>query len=488
MEVKAHFSAIHQVIISHLQHTKDDITAAVAWFTDREIFDELCKKARAGVRVSVALMGDNINQGAGGLNFSRLTHLGGQVVFLPAGSHTEPLMHHKFCVIDRSTIITGSYNWSMKARSNDENITVFTEAPELARQFLDTFASLVDRTGADAPVEIDADAVRRRLEMIRNLILLGEPDDMASHLRMLRPAAGPLRLERIITALDAGQFQAALGQIDAYLCRVTTLVVAETADILDLRFHLQILELRLAGLSDEKADLERRLIAFNCRHDDALGELIRRLLEAQARLARLRANRKLRQARVTEAAADEAEVAAGEAKAAEDAFQEYSKQHEELQDAVPLPRLDEAAERDLKAFYRKACMLCHPDKVSEASKSAAQQVFLELQCAYKSNDLATVKQIYETLQSGIALQPRFAALSEAAALRAAIAELEHAVDLVAAELIALQNSDGVQLMEMAGDSETQWQAFFKQQGRQLEKEITLVEASVSAEMEHASHE
>jgi hypothetical protein len=320
MEVKAHFSAIHQVIINHLQHTKEDITAAVAWFTDREIFDELCKKARAGVQVSVALMGDNINQGSGGLNFSRLTHLGGQVVFLPAGSHIEPLMHHKFCVIDRSTVITGSYNWSLKARSNDENITVITEAPELARQFLNTFASLVARTGADVPVEIDADAARRRLEMIRNLILLGEQDDMVSQLRKLRPTAGPLKLERIITALDTAQFQEALEQIDAYLSRATALVAAGTADIPGLRFQLQILELRLAALSDEKAELECRLITFNRRHDDALGELIRRLLEARARLARLHAHRKQRQAQVAETATDEVEAAASEAKKAEEAY------------------------------------------------------------------------------------------------------------------------------------------------------------------------
>src|SRR3546814_7958443 len=150
MELKAHFSGIHKVIIDHLGAAQIEIAAAVAWFTDREIFEVLCKKARCGVKVSVILIGDDINQGAGRLNFARLGSHGGQVVFLAPGNATDPIMHHKFCVIDRATVITGSYNWSQKARSNDENITVVTEAEAFARNYLDAFEELLDRGGCAA--------------------------------------------------------------------------------------------------------------------------------------------------------------------------------------------------------------------------------------------------------------------------------------------------------------------------------------------------
>jgi PLD-like domain/DnaJ domain len=487
MEIKAHFSDIHRVIISHLQRSKEDITAAVAWFTDREIFDELCKKALLGVKVSVALLGDDINQGPGTLNFARLRHLGGQVVFLPAGSRTEPIMHHKFCVMDRSTVITGSYNWSLKARSNDENITVATEAPELARQFLDSFANLAARTGTGAPEGRDAAAARCRLEMIRNLILLGEQGGVVNQLRKLRPAVALLKIESIITALDDGRFQAALELIDLYLSHATALVVAETANIPDLRFQLQILELRLTALRDEKAELERRLMTFNRRHGDALGNLIRRVLEARAHLARRRALRKQRQVRVSETVAEEVEAAEGEATAAEEAYRDYSEQHENLKNSVSLPKLDEAAEGELKSFYRKACLLCHPDKVSEVCKDAAQRAFHELQDAYNSNNLAAVKQIYEALQSGSTLQPRSTALTAADSLRAAIAELEHSLARLVEELRVLHNSDGVHLMDAAGASETEWEAFFEQQRRLLTQEISALQLDLAAEVQEASH-
>ena len=77
MELKAHFSNIHKVIIGHLEQAQLEIVAAIAWFTDRDIFEVLCKKARSGISVSVAIIGDEINQGPGGLNFQRFVNFGG---------------------------------------------------------------------------------------------------------------------------------------------------------------------------------------------------------------------------------------------------------------------------------------------------------------------------------------------------------------------------------------------------------------------------
>jgi len=114
MEISAHFSDIHTVILGCLGEAKQEIVVAVAWFTDREIFDCLCKKAALGLRVSIALVGDQINLGPAGLNLQRLRDMGGEALVIPAGSRDAPLMHHKFCVIDQDTVITGSYNWSDK--------------------------------------------------------------------------------------------------------------------------------------------------------------------------------------------------------------------------------------------------------------------------------------------------------------------------------------------------------------------------------------
>lgn len=466
MELKAHFSNIHKVIIGHLEQAQSEIVGAIAWFTDRDIFEVLCCKARAGIKVSIALIGDEINQGPGGLNFQRLSNFGGKVIFLPPGSRDEPTMHHKFCVIDGSTVITGSYNWSHKARSNDENITVVSDSTDFAGKYLDTFESLLVRTGHGAPVAADADAARRRLELIRNLVLLGEQNDVATHLRKLRPVAESLHLDRIIALLDNGEYRAAIEHIDAYLRKTTALVAAGFADIARLRFQLQILELRLESLSDEQAEIERRLIIFNRCHDDALGDLIQRILKARAELARRSAaHRKTSQARA------EAEAVAEDA---EDAYQEYASQHETQQRAKPLLKLDEETERELKSLYRKACSLCHPDKFPEARKEAAHRAFTALQDAYKNNDLAKVQEIHEALLAGDLSGARSATLSEVEALKAAIAELDYVIAKLVAELKALQQSDGFSLMNAAGATESHWQDFFEQQRGALEIELARV--------------
>lgn len=472
MELKAHFTNIHKVIIGYLEDAEAEIIVAIAWFTDRDIFEVLCNKARAGTKVSVVLIGDKINQGPGGLNFQRLRNYGGAVAFFSSSGRNEPLMHHKFCVIDRETVITGSYNWSQKARTNDENITVVTDAKEFACKYLDTFEGLLARTRQDVPDLVDAEAARRRLEMIRSLILLGEHEDVSNQLRKLRSQSAALQIVHIITALDNGQYSTALEHIDSYLRNATALIVAGYADIPILRFQLEILEVRLESLSDERADLERRLITFNRRHDDALGNLIRSVLKARAAKARLAASfRKNDQERA------EAEAAARQA---EDAYDDYSEHHEELKRSHSVPELDADEERELRALYRKACSLCHPDKVTEDRKEAAHSAFVELQDAYRGNNLIRLQEIYDTLKHGGMPGTRSSTLIEAEALRTAIAEMEYSISEALAELKALQVSDGVSLMNMAGETEADWESFFEQRGRALRMELEKIESEIVA--------
>ena len=470
MELKAHFSQIHKVIIGHLSQAQYEIVAAIAWFTDRDIFDVLCAKAREGVIVSIALIGDKINQGPGALNFHRLTNFGGRVIFLPPGSRDEPVMHHKFCVIDASTVITGSYNWSQKARSNDENITVVSDASDFAAKFLVTFDSILDRASHAPSSAVDSEAVRRRLEVIRNMILLGEQEQVPFHLRKLRPVSEALRLSRIIAALDNGAFKTALEEIDVFMRKSTALVEAGLVDVTILRLQLEALELRLASLTEEKAELERRLIVFNRRYDDTLGELVRRVLQARAQKAKLFAAEQTpgNKRKVAEAAAFNAEIA----------YERYSQRHGELQHEEPIPELDEGSEGELKILYRKACRLCHPDKVCDTKKEEAHRVFVDLQGAYKSSNLSKVREIHDMLTSGESFETRSIALGQADLLRAAVAELDSSINGLVFELKAMYESNGVKLMNTAGLSESGWQAFFEIQRSALNAELSPTEMAL----------
>lgn len=472
MELKAHFQDIHRVIADLLAQAEHDILVAMAWFTDRELFELLCQKSRQGLHVQLALMADDINQRAGALNFERLTAAGGTVTFFPAPTRDQPLMHHKFCVIDRRTVITGSYNWTHKARSNDENITVVQDAPGFAQQFVDVFAQLLQ---PEAPPPVDAQTVRRRLEMVRNLILLAETDDLPAQLSKLHTAqAGHPRLQPIVDALRRQDHAAALTLIEGYLNRTSALVVAEEADLAPLRLSLRILEVQLEAVSDELAETERVLLQFNRRHDEALGEILRELLRLQAELARRQAeqHRQAAQAEAltepeqaeAEAQADQAEA---EAEQAESIYEEYASQHEAMRHTPPLPTLTEAEEKELKNSFRRACSLTHPDKVSDEHKEAAQEIFVELKAAFDGNDLPRVREIYTALKSGAAFQPRTATLHQATALRQAILRLEQRVADVSNTLQQVLNSPAMSMLRRAGTQEDDWQRYFEQQKQSL---------------------
>lgn len=482
MQLQAHFQGIQKVIIEHLQAAENEILVAVAWFTDREIFKVLCQKAQAGVKVSIVLLGDDINKSPNGLNLNLLCNLGGKVTFLPSGQQGTPMMHHKFCVLDSLTVITGSYNWSKKAQTNDENITVVANASDFAMEYRQAFYALTPDTayaGSNSTPQMNTEAIRRRLEMVRNLILLGEQDDLPPHIQKLHPVAAALKLTPLIAALEQGDYKEALEAIKIYLHQASSLVLREDVDIPNLQFQLKTLELRLQSLSDDKSDLERTLIVFNRRYNDALGALIIDLLSVRANLAKKKAETSQEQVAKNQKDEQSAEQDKEEAEQAEQDWTDYQWEYEQqqIQDAPNQLNTDE--EIELKKLYRKACSLCHPDRFEEEDKNAAHEAFGVLQDVYKTNDLAALKDLYSNLKSGgLPKAPRSSTLSRSDALRTAIAELQHRITSTLHQLQNLYNSEGADLLRLAGDTEAEWHNFFAKQEQLLQAELEQLQQSV----------
>ena len=57
-------------------------------------------------------------------------------------SNNPAIMHNKFAIIDGSTIISGSYNWTKSAyQRNDENLLII-HRPDVAQRYMQRFAGL----------------------------------------------------------------------------------------------------------------------------------------------------------------------------------------------------------------------------------------------------------------------------------------------------------------------------------------------------------
>lgn len=120
---------IAQAIIEQIRSARYSIRAAVAWITDQQLVAALCAKAAEGVAVEVILANDREKNQYAAASLKSLMQQGAEVHIVGTDYEGGRLMHHKFCVIDRCKVLTGSYNWTNGARSSFmENLVVINDA------------------------------------------------------------------------------------------------------------------------------------------------------------------------------------------------------------------------------------------------------------------------------------------------------------------------------------------------------------------------
>lgn len=178
MELTAHFTVIQEKIAAELSKAKYNIFVAVAWITDKSLWDILINKSRDGLRVQIILVNDDINKGSG-IDFENFVKNGGQLYW---DDH-----HHKFCVIDLKTVITGSYNWTYYAqnRIKRENIIVMKEATDIAEQFSDEFTLLLKQaTRFELPIPKEILYIQKEVPVVKKVV---EEKVIKIH-EMLKPA------------------------------------------------------------------------------------------------------------------------------------------------------------------------------------------------------------------------------------------------------------------------------------------------------------
>lgn len=154
----AYFNDIRKNILAEIKKAKIEIKAAIGWFTNYEIFDALCTKVKTGVSVELIVLDDYINNREDGLDFQHFINIGGRFYF----GHNDRPMHNKCCIIDKTVLINGSYNWTYFAESkNEENIIIHSENEKLIEAFISNFERIkgglqkVETIIKNAIIEID---------------------------------------------------------------------------------------------------------------------------------------------------------------------------------------------------------------------------------------------------------------------------------------------------------------------------------------------
>lgn len=456
METQAYFSNIRSHISAELKKAEKSIYAAVAWLTDQKLFSILCDKAKDGLDVQLLLADDddNITQ-TYGVNYRQLELSGGKVYLIDEYA-TGKLMHNKFCVIDSNTTITGSYNWSNKAQSNYENITITWDSEALAISFIDEFRRIkTQHHGADPLKDFDAEIICKRLLIIENLIQLEEYDQIALHISKINEYSLTSEVLIIVETISISDYQAASTGIREYLKRIKSITVFTDEDIERLQWEIKYLETEITALENERANILKIIADFIHSYTLAFGDILSKIL--RLKVEKLKQQGNTRRSKEFEKAQQEYK----------DFREQYKEEKEkEVYDLTP----DE--EEELKKKYRKAAMLCHPDKFTdEEMKAKAQKVFIQLDEAYKKSDLKKVREILEKLEQGIFDIGEPAAINNKAQLLERLNYLKSRLTEIKGELqkllISKQYRDIISINNM--------KTFFEEEKVRLEKELNDLE-------------
>lgn len=118
-------------IIHNLRQANNNIKVCLFTISDNEISDELINAKKRGVLIQIITDDDKLHDMGSDINMLEKSG-----IHIKIDNH-KGHMHHKFCIIDQETVITGSYNWTKSAAErNFENVLINNE-----RQIISSFQS-----------------------------------------------------------------------------------------------------------------------------------------------------------------------------------------------------------------------------------------------------------------------------------------------------------------------------------------------------------
>lgn len=146
------FENCEEELLNELEKAEHSIFAAVAWFTNPKVMEVLIKKANEGVDIVLLLDQGHEPDGndKGDMKNYNFISKYGTLPFLVCpclnlnenfGKEYQNIMHHKYCIIDNKTVVHGTYNWTIKAEYNDEDMTTDSNEKSVS-DFCDRFKKL----------------------------------------------------------------------------------------------------------------------------------------------------------------------------------------------------------------------------------------------------------------------------------------------------------------------------------------------------------
>jgi phosphatidylserine/phosphatidylglycerophosphate/cardiolipin synthase-like enzyme len=120
-------------IVGEISKAKSEILVQAYSFTSKEIAKALVDAHKRGVHTEIILDKSNRSQKYSAADF---TFNMGIPTFIDA---EHPIAHNKVMVIDRETVITGSFNFTKAAEEKNAENVLILKNKELAKQYIDNW-------------------------------------------------------------------------------------------------------------------------------------------------------------------------------------------------------------------------------------------------------------------------------------------------------------------------------------------------------------
>lgn len=138
-------------LIQKLGEAKTRIYAAVYMLTDKKIAHALVDAKNRGVDVQIVTDQATTESPYGKADILKQGGIKLDVYYLSHNGYTNfnPLMHHKFAVIDNN-VWTGSFNWTISANNKNQENVIYTDEKDVCEKYLDQFEKLKHRCAVNA--------------------------------------------------------------------------------------------------------------------------------------------------------------------------------------------------------------------------------------------------------------------------------------------------------------------------------------------------
>ncbi|MBL58000.1 MAG: hypothetical protein CMP61_12510 [Flavobacteriales bacterium] len=125
-------------IVSCIRNAKHSIKICVFTISENVITNEIIAAKKRGVSVTIITDNDKLNDKGSDIRWLADEEV--RIRIDESSSH----MHHKFCIVDREILLTGSYNWTKSAADRNQENLLVTEDPKMVKAYLKEFEKLWD--------------------------------------------------------------------------------------------------------------------------------------------------------------------------------------------------------------------------------------------------------------------------------------------------------------------------------------------------------